>query len=744
MPRRPRVRLRTRLVALTVPWLALAPVGLAATTGPSPSPATTPTAPTALPLSVQLRSLTPIAPQPIDTLRITGTLRNTSSAPVADLSIQLRYRPTHIGSRSEFDDYACGTGCTATSGGLPTPLPPVVVDRATISVARRVLPAGAGEAFVITAPMKLFTLHDACQVYELGVSVQGSVTTGFTTVGGLRTFLPWSPVGSCAYSKKVQVSWVWPLVDRPHRTVDNDWTDNNLAASIAAGGRLSTLLSTATAAQTQRAPRAAPPPRGKKAKPTKRVPVSRVPVTWAVDPLLVEDIQRMAGGYHVGGVPAAVTTDDAQHARAWLTALHDAVANGQLLALPYADPDVVAATRDGLASQVQVAINSGQTLLSSALGATPLTYSWPPDGVLDQHTLDTLFAAGVSTVLLDGSALPIVGGEPSVTPNAHTTVRARDGNLDALVLDSGLDAIVRIGAQDPTKQPLAEQRFIAETLMIQAELPGYQRSLVVAPDRRWAPDPAYAATLLANTGKVPWIQPVPLSAAGQAPVSTTVTRDPLRYADRAAELPRSYLDGVRALKRRADSFAAILAPGDAQARAFDDATLRTMSSAFRAQPEQAESLRDAVAATLNRTMRRVRIASLPNSFVTLTSNSGPVPITVANELDTPVRVIVAIRSQHLKVSGGGRAAQTIPPHRQIAVDVRATARTAGVFPLTVALLTPTGQAYSTPEQLFVRSTAYATVTIFITGGATGMLLIAVIIRLTRRALRARRGGTVPA
>jgi len=84
--------------------------------------------------------------------------------------------------------------------------------------------------------------------------------------------------------------------------------------------------------------------------------------------------------------------------------------------------------------------------------------------------------------------------------------------------------------------------------------------------------------------------------------------------------------------------------------------------------------------------------------------------------------------------------QIIQPHRQIAVDVRAEARTSGVFQLDVALLTPTGRTYES-EQLFVRSTAYGSVAILITAGATGVLLLAVIVRLVRRALAARRPAT---
>jgi hypothetical protein len=465
-----------------------------------------------------------------------------------------------------------------------------------------------------------------------------------------------------------------------------------------------------------------------------------VPVTWAIDPMLVQDAMGMAAGYQVTAGRSTEPGRGKSYAASWLKSLRDAVTRGEVLSLPYADPDIVAASRAGMSSEVQIAINKGQTALADALKTPPLTYAWPPGGLVDQRTLDSLFAAGVQTVVLDGAALPILGGEPSETPGAHAVVRARDGNLDALLVDDGLRAVIAAGMANRSLEPLALQRFLAELLMIQAELPSDQRALLVAPDRRWAPDPAFAAALLADTGKVPWVQPVPLSAVVDNPVSTKVTREPLNYpvAARATELGSGYLLGVRKAKGRADAFASILRPGDSQARDFDEAVLRTLSAAWRDDHADALARLSAVRAALASTMRRVRIATGERSFVTLTSHSGTVPVTVSNELDTPVHVVVGITSGlHLKVAGNGRKSEVIPPHRRIPIDVKATAQTSGVFPLEVTLYTPTGQTYQ-KVQLFVRSTAYGVVALLITGGATGVLMFAVVVRLVRRGLRARR------
>ena len=687
------------------------------------------------PVVVRLATLTPIAPQPGDTLTLTGDLHNTSTQTIGGLHLSFVYRPTRIGSRGEFDNYA---------NALDGPMPPdaVSVSAAVVGIGLTSLDPGQSTNFHVSVPVDGLDLpHSSWQVYAIGLQLTGLTEAGEQTVGALRTFLPWAPLGVPGVGVKTQVAWLWPLADRPHRLVGTTWSDDTLASELTASGRLRSLLTIGSQAEQQGPHAARPHARVKNPKPAPPRPtIAPVPVTWAVDPMLVEDATQMAAGYRVGIGPGAKPGAGAGAARAWLADLRSAAGHGEVLALPYADPDVVAADRGGLGSEVQVALHSGQSLVADSLSVSPLDYVWPPSGVLDDKTLDLLFAAGVGTVVLNSSSLPILGGPPSETPSANTVVRGRDSNLDALLIDDGLSAVVNTGVTDPSLQPLAVQRFLAETLMIQAELPSDQRTIVVAPDRRWAPDPSYAKALLSDTGRVPWIQPVSLSDAANSPVYTKVTRGPLSYpaVARAQELSPTYLARVRATKSRADSFAAILLPfGAPTARAFDDAVLRALSSAWRDDRTEGTHALQSVRVALAATMGKVRIASAPNSFVTLTSHSGTVPVTVSNELDSPVHVVVGISSQHLKLSGRGRTAEVIPAHRAIPIDVRAAAQTAGVFPLDVTLYTPSGQTYQ-KVKLYVRSTAYGAVTIAITGGATGVLLLAVLVRLTRRALAARR------
>jgi hypothetical protein len=720
-----------------------------AAVGPSPTPAPSGSAEQAPPLTVQLTGLTPLAPQPGDTLVLRGVLHNVSPAAVSGLQVQLLVSRDQVGSRGAFDGYADtpdGPFTITTFDAAPVhvtlgspQVQPGATDRFSVSVAVDDLHLPAGGPW---------------QVHALGVDVTGLTAAGTQTVGRLHTFLPWAPLVP-GVGLPTQVAWIWPLVDGPHRSASAVWQDDALAGELADGGRLAGLVAAGGAAQTQHppAPRRVRRPRHRRVtKPARPSPtVTPVPVTWAVDPLLIDDARAMAAGYRVRSPDGPRPGKGQAAATSWLTALRTATSHGSVLSLPYADPDVVAAVRSNLAAAVQLATSAGQALVERALGVTPLTFGWPPDGLLDQRTLDTLFAGGVTTVVLDDSALPVSGGPPSETPSAHTTVTARDGNLDALLVDGGLSAAVQDGADNPADAALDVQRVLCELLMIQAELPGDQRTIVIAPDRRWAPSSTYATALLAGSGRVPWIAPVSLAQAAETPVYDKVQRDPLAYppatgnrpSGRLAELPRRYLRTVRGLKARLDTFAAILPPGNAKARTFDDALLRALSSRWRSDVGLADQRLETLRDELGSAMRQVHIASRPGSLVTLTSHSGTVPITVANDLDTPVHVVVGINSdQHLRIAGRGRVAKTILPHRQVPFDLRATAKTSGVFPLTVSLYTPGpgSRLYGEPVNLLVRSTAYGTVALVITVGATAMLLVAVVIRLTRRGLTARRVG----
>ncbi|HVV77606.1 MAG TPA: DUF6049 family protein [Mycobacteriales bacterium] len=738
MTARPRgVRLRSRAAAgCLAGGLALSPIGLAA---PAATALTSPA--DVLPVTLALTTLRPIAPQPGDTLVLKGTVTNISAEPVSNLTIELRMGSA-ISARSTFDAYADDP--TGTVADLPITL------AASSPLAAGTLAAGQHESFSLRATMDPVTTGlptSSWQVRALGIAVSGDTGFGAGPVGNLRTFLPWAPRQAVGL-QPLDVAWLWPLVDRPHRDTSVTWGDDDLAGELKPDGRLGGLLAAAAAAAHQ-----APPPALKsrshhKQPATARPAATDVPVTWAIDPMLLDDVEAMRGSYQVAHSPKPTAGTGSVEARAWLTSLRDATTGADTIPLPYGDPDVAAAVRNGLSTLVGVAATSGKRVIQRLLpGAMLLDAGWPPGGLIDQRAVDALFSDGATSLVLSDSALPPVIA-PNETPSSLASLVTAAGPIPTTLSDSILSTAISEGAETPGTSRVTLQRYLGETLMIEAEAPSYRRSILIAPARRWDPSPTLATDLLADTGKVPWLSSTTVGSILAGPPDTSVERQPLTYpsAARHAELPPSYVRSVAKQQRLLSQLTAVLPPGDAETRPFSTALLRALSSAWRGAPGARQAWLNAFSASLHTQYDAVHIVSAPYSTVTLTGHGGKVPVTIANNLSAPASITIQLENagQRLTLPHHGRVSVAIPANRQTTVDVHATAKTSGVFPLTVQLLTPNGQKYGTPVQLYVRSTVYGTITLVITGAATAALLVAVGIRLTRRALATRRAGSAPA
>ena len=105
-------------------------------------------------------------------------------------------------------------------------------------------------------------------------------------MGELRTFLPWAPRDTVGNGVPTKVAWVWPLIDQPHRAASGVWFNDTLAPQIEPAGRLGGLLAAGSAAEDQS-------PLGHNPATT------NVPITWAIDPMLVSDVSAMTDGYRV-------------------------------------------------------------------------------------------------------------------------------------------------------------------------------------------------------------------------------------------------------------------------------------------------------------------------------------------------------------------------------------------------------------------------------------------------------------
>lgn len=690
-------------------WFGGGALLLGLTALPAPTARAASAATDELPAAVTITALTPRAPQPGMRLQLRGTVHNRGEVTLRDVQVRLRAATQPVGSRSELSAQAAS----------PDELVGFVIDGRATTVELPDLPAGAIAGYQLSIAVDRLQLPGS-GVYPVGVDVRATTDQGFDTAGRVRTWLPFT-TRSDGY-QPTRIGWLWPLADLPDRNPDGTFPAERLPSALAADGRLGGLLSAVASAR--RGPR-------------------RVPLTYAVDPALLEAVGALADGYQVrpAGQPPRAGTGQVTAGR-FLDRLRPSVANDAVLALPYADPDLVALVRAGRSADVSLAAAAPAftQILGEVLGVRPLRgLVWPPQGLLTRSTLEVL--PGVDTLVLSGEGLPADPDLP-YTPDAVTELPSvAGGTVRVLVSDPTIDDLVATPPRRPTDLRLAEQRFLAETMLVTAERPAQSRAVVVAPPRQWAPPPGWAATLLRDSATVPWLRPVALPDL--APLAEPgSTRGALRYPSSArdAELPTSLLFGPRSVatvSQELARFRSILTnPNGSGVPELERSLLRCESAAWRDRLAGARRLRQQAAATLDRVSGRVRISS--SGTVSLASRNSTIPVSVANGLDQPVRVQIGLRSNRAQLTARETGVRLITGGHQVTVDVQVRASSGGVFPVYLTLLTPEGRPYAAPIKLLVHSSSYGTLAVAITFGAFVVLVLAATVRLSRRLRTARR------
>ncbi|MDQ1600951.1 MAG: hypothetical protein QOD68_2425 [Actinomycetota bacterium] len=642
------------------------------------------------------------------TLHVAGTVTNRGDQTVHDAVVRVRLSDTRLNSRAEL--------AAVTSGRVASREGEVVVEAPLSDLA-----PGASTPFDLQQPLDDVSALTGFGVYALGIEVVGARGSGDGEPGRLaftRSLLPWVP--ATRDFVPTGFSWLWPLVAAPVRLSTGVFADDSLATELETGGRLDRLLNAGSQLE------------------------QGAGLTWVLDPDLVETVADMADGnsYRVaapdgGTVPG---TGDVL-AKRWLTELRAATAGRDVLALPYADPDLTALVRHGNESEIPRARVTGSDVLADLLPAADVVpgLAWPAGGYLDRDTLAALGRDDVTSVVLDGRALPPTI-DLSYTPSARAQLSAGGNPVAALVADPGLvDLLGR--ARPRTGNPvLAAQRVVAETAMITAELPGTgtARTIVAMPPRRWDPTPEFLDQLM-TMATAPWAAPVGLPTLA-ASVPPDVERARLRYprSQRARELPEPYLRALDKQQAGIDNFAGILTDPFPFVPRLENGLLRLESTWWRGR-ENSRSIRfEREQDHLVNLRSRVRVQ--PGSF-TFGSRSGRIPLTLINDLPQEVVVVLRLEPQTPRLRLDAPVApQVIGPNRKIQVEVQATAVAGGPVVVEATLHTTSGEPYGQPVLLHVNVTQIGAVALVITVGAAVVLFVAAGLRVVGRVRAARRDG----
>ncbi len=409
---------------------------LALLTVPTAAPRAAAGEPSATPfVQVRVDQVTPdvvtTTSEPFVTVR--GIVTNVGDRPVHDVMVRLEHAPS----------VASSAALRTSLDGDTDQYQPVADFLTVASELRRGQKAG----FTLSAPVRSLTAPslaiDHPGVYPLLVNANGTPDYGTPARLDNARFLlpvvgvPPEPTATPAdavtsvvapdTSKPVQLTMLWPLADRPRLspgapggTVPVRLMDDELAASLASGGRLDVLLSSVEFATSREVD-----PDGTVAR----------SLCLAVDPDLLVTVNAMTGGYVVsdapdGGAqqPGTPTHPGAGQAAAvnWLDRLRALAHRMCVVSTTYAQADLDALQRVADPGLIAAATSNAADIVDQILGISSVRgATLMPDGPLTPRAVDLLNGTG-NAVTVAAADISAHGGRraaPAGPPRGGGAVR---------------------------------------------------------------------------------------------------------------------------------------------------------------------------------------------------------------------------------------------------------------------------------------------------------------------------------
>ncbi|AUG78547.1 hypothetical protein CFP65_3762 [Kitasatospora sp. MMS16-BH015] len=706
-----------RLAALLAGFAALVATGTPALAAGAARPGLLTAAPE-YPASVTINTVSPsVADQSTGTVTVTGTVTNSGGSAFKSAHAAVR-KPSPDGrkslplqTRSDLNLVAIRNSPGSADG----------IDLAAPLDQLGDLAPGQSKSFKLEVPTAKLDLGEA-GAYELAVDVwEGNeAAENSHPLGIARTFLPYNTPAS---PLATNVAALWPITHSPELVAqtmqDAEQTpvlrDDSLTKDLAPGGRLYELVNTGAGLPG---------------------------LTWMVDPDLLDAVYAMTRNYRVQkpGTQAETATNDntvpgggKAVATAWLAALRTAVATAgsQVVALPYADPDLASIAHNGVGLPgMDTALRKAGTvgrLTAEGRLATDVTagVAWPYDGYLDQAVGQVAQTAGDGVVLVNGMSLP----DPAslrYTPNA---VRKLGNGLTAVVADPVVSEPFQHDLSTPKDVTAATQRFLAETMTITQQQPQDQRSLLVMPPRELTAATAKAlanALTQAQNGK--WLQLVKLDTVAQAQPNPQAATNPADYPAgvRASELDGTELGSVMSMQGDLDQLLRILTQPQRVRSPFSAAMLRSMSTAWRADPAAGDDYRAGVKKYLYNLITAVKVPK--KSVITLPGDSGTLLVSVKNDLTQ------AVGNLELRLTSVQPNRLNVGPPETVVLDAStsrtlrfpAEAKVNGTVQMTAQLYTtgPGGGPYGEAVTFNVDVTSVTQGVLYVIGGGVVLMLLA--------------------
>ncbi len=689
-------RLAVLVAAALVGLTSLAPaagaIAAPETTGPTASP--TPTAPAtdALPVAVAVTDIAPQVLVPGEPLVVTATVRNDGSTTIEDPRATVRIYRYRLSSREQLDTWA-----SAPASGYPAG-----TAAATVALGVPLAPGASTQVAVTVPPESIGLLRTPDAWGPRGITLD--LTDGTERVGLERTFLLWASDDDVPHA---QVSVVVPVVgpaELPATSTDGTSTTPSDLDSSTDDGRLRRLLDATGDADA---------------------------VTWAVDPSLVEAASASTGA-----------------ARTWLTELTDSATGREVLALPWADPDLAAIAHAGRAELLDAALAAGDVAEHGLLGqSSPARLLWTADDEPDVPTAELAAAHGAGAALVVGPGA-LGAGDASDGGSPAVPLETDQGSVTALVPDATLSSLLADPASvQPAMTPAtAAQRLLAETAVLARESGSDGARTLVAVPRDWDPDVENARAQLAALSAAPWVDLTDVD--DQLADARSATDDSTR---KSATLPRSSRAGseltpvwVHALadaRAAADAFAAIVPDPTALVAGLDEQLLTPLSVSWRSDPDDRKVAVDAALAAAE--ARRSGLSVLLNEQFTVISSSTQIRLAVRNDLDQDAAVRVEMRPNKACVAADRSDLVTALAGHETPVTLQVEASANCDVKIDVELVSADGRVVATPVQISVRvAPTIESVGTIVVGALLAVALAFGLWRTIRRGQTARRGARV--
>jgi hypothetical protein len=671
-------------------------------------------------------------------LVVTGRVTNRSEDTWTDLQAYLLTSSGPIGSSADLAA-AAATEPTLDIGGRLT-------DGGLFSEIGDLEP-GQSTTYSLRVPRSALEITGAPGAYWIGVHVLGAVDgvrdPGAVADGRARAFIPLMD----ASAPSTRLALVLPLRDKVRREPDNRLADlRRWQGMVADDGRLDRLLQLGSG--------------------------STGPLTWLVDPAVLDAVASVAAdnpalatapdgtgpeeqtdepepSEPAGGDPGESSADPettdvpspspspeeeqeepseaALAAAAWLDQFSTVAASSSVMGLPYGDVDVAAVTGSRLGAIVEQAQRLTQ-VTAEALGIDLSPMVAPPAGYLPGQALDRLDHD--APVLLSDRALP----------GAAAPVVTRGNGVRVALVDSSASS----GGPGPNRRhdPLAiRQRILAEAA-VHALSADRDEPLVVTLPTRWNPGPRWADSDFFAGLSVPWIAMLDLPTALAGGVAGPVDREKPVYPleQRRAEIPFPNQLATQELVETGRVFAELLTMNDTVADSLGQTAMLASGYPARARALRALRATREVTFRTRRSMAQVSVEGPP--FVMMSSDTGPISVTIANDLTEPVTVQIEAVTGSDGLAIASPDPVTLGPGQRAPVRLRADASSIGVHSVTLRATTESGTPLGESVRFTVRTSNVGFVIWLVMGVGGGILLLAILFRIARR-VRARKATHGP-